>query len=213
MGLLGYFWNEIIRKCHIERICNFMSQFERKGISELDGRLRIPGSFSSHVKPQQLWENQEFISCYLQFNAWLIQEASFESASILKSHFPCCQLQQLFPLQLHTCPVLTFRFVKAKQHLVEGKLPKYSKKCAVTQFTKLVVESLTEKEKNLSSLSTSRALQLECKWGDCSKIAELLSLSNCNHLILCQHLDIILHVWKSKQRRSCAKLSVIKSDL
>lgn len=84
MGLLWYFWSEIIWKYHIERICNFMSQFEMKGIYELDGRLGIPGSFSSHIKFQALWENQKFISCYLEFN--VIVHGSYKM--LLSNQYP-----------------------------------------------------------------------------------------------------------------------------
>lgn len=107
-----------------------------KGIYELDGRLGIPDSSSSHVKFQALWKKIHFMLFRVQCDCpWFIQDASFKSVSILKSCFPHCRLQQLFPSQLHTCPVLTFRFVRAKQYLVEGKLPKYFKKiCCHTVY-------------------------------------------------------------------------------
>lgn len=61
-----------------------MSQFEMKGISELDRRLGIPGSSSPHIKLQGLLENQKFISRYLEFNA--IVHGSYKV--LLLNHYP-----------------------------------------------------------------------------------------------------------------------------
>lgn len=145
MGLLRYFWSEMIWKQHLLRNCVFLSQLKMKGIPELEWRLGITGSISSHLKLQGLQESWKFLSHYLECNTvvhglykmFLSNQDPYWRVAFLAASYSNYSPCSFTPVQCWPSDLPRHNTTCLKINILKNIL------YAVTQLIKLVLEVVT----------------------------------------------------------------------